>query len=907
MADHSALANDATLSPRAYTDPSVLNDMTTMQFNEWAFSLGDTQTGCYNKGSLPLALATNDTCLLGFWCKSSGHVHHSFMLIPAGPNSDDEHPPQMCPPTWQCAVLRANQATCPFAQGDLEPLICPGGSYCPPGGKTRIPCDAGTFCPQGSYKPIKCDKGAYCPWASAHQIPLLPLYVVISIDSLLLCLLVAGLAYSKWRKRNKPRYSSINIKVTEDDTEALRALNMSPRCSVSIAEVSTGAPSPNSSITLISTTPTISAPTTRDRHRSTASDISHLSPDSQDSAMNKFLIYLSRATHTKELGLSFDFEGLSFETSKKLEILHNITGSIPRGTMTGIMGGSGAGKSTLVNALMRGKSSSGTIKINGVIKDMKRYKKLVGRVPQDDIVLGELTVRENILHSARMRLPSSWNDRAIQDYVDSLIACLSLTHVRNSLVGDARKPVISGGQRKRVSVGIELAAAPMAIFLDEPTSGLDATSAASIMRLLKAISRLGVTVIAIIHQPREDIFVDFDQLLLLADGSQVYAGATEEAAPYFEDLGYQFPTQSNPADIIMDIITGNGKQYSSDAEKFDGDTDSLIQFWYENGQYGKTNKRLSVAVNAARSHRLSVNSMQSTAEHEQSLHETMKTRGASWYAQVYYCCKRALLQQVRNRTSFFFEIFVAALAGLVIGLSAYSSDGHLFSGIYHPPFTMMSSAVDYKSAPQLGLLSAMAIGLASSAPGVWVFGEEAPIFHRESSSGHSKSAYYLGKVMSTFPRITIAALHYTVMIGVLATPLMSFQDMYAANLVYFYAIYGLASIVSMLVKREDGPLLAVLLSLILGVLGGVAPPLSQVKKWHMKWFWRLSPGVWFTEGYWTKMVSPRAYLWDVDVASQSIGLTLGEFGKDLALILLIGTVYRLLAYVLMILFKKRQR
>ncbi|THZ83616.1 hypothetical protein D6C84_04846 [Aureobasidium pullulans] len=522
----------------------------------------------------------------------------------------------------------------------------------------------------------------------------------------------------------------------------------------------------------------------------------------------------------------------------------------------------------------------GTIKINGVIKDMKRYKKLVGRVPQDDIVLGELTVRENILHSARMRLPSSWNDRAIQDYVDSLSACLSLTHVRNSLVGDARKPVISGGQRKRVSVGIELAAAPMAIFLDEPTSGLDATSAASIMRLLKAISRLGVTVIAIIHQPREDIFVDFDQLLLLADGSQVYAGATEEAVPYFEDLGYQFPTRSNPTDIIMDIITGNGKQYSSDAEKFGGDTDSLIQFWYGNGQYGKTNKRLSVAVNAARSHRLSVNSMQSTAEHEQSLHETMKTRGASWYAQVYYCCKRALLQQVRNRTSFFFEIFVAALAGLVIGLSAYSSDGHLFSGIYHPPFTMMSSAVDYKSAPQLGLLSAMAIG---------------------------KSAYYLGKVMSTFPRITIAALHYTVMIGVLATPLMSFQDMYAANLVYFYAIYGLASIVSMLVKREDGPLLAVLLSLILGVLGGVAPPLSQVKKWHMEWFWRLSPGVSFTEGYWTKMVSPRAYLWDVDVASQSIGLTLGEFGKDLALILVIGTVYRLLAYVLMILFKKRQR
>ncbi|CAD0096738.1 unnamed protein product [Aureobasidium mustum] len=841
MADPTATPYDTTMFPRAYVDSAVLDDMTSMQFNQWAYALPESQTGCYNPGSLPIALANNDTCLLGFYC----------------PNSNNEHPPQMCPPTWQCAVLRANQGTCPYPQGALEPLICPGGSYCPAGGKTRIPCDAGTFCPQGSFEPIKCDTGAYCPWASAHQIPLLPLYVVVAIDFVLLCVLIAGLAYSKWRKRRKPKYSSIDMQVTEDDREALRGLNMSPRYSVSIAEVSPP--------TTVPASPALLSPHTRARSTSNASETTDVDNCPQDFAMQKFLIYLSRAIHTKELGLSFDFEGLSFKTRQNLEILHNITGSIPRGTMTGIMGGSGAGKSTLVNALMRGKSSAGTLKINGVIKDMKK-------------------------------LPSSWNDRAIQDYVDSLIACLSLTHVQNSLVGDARKPVISGGQRKRVSVGIELAAAPMVMFLDEPTSGLDATSAASIMLLLKAISRLGVTVIAIVHQPREDIFVAFDQLLLLAKGSQVYAGATEDVVPYFEDLGYQFPLRSNPADIIMDVITGNGKQYSSESEKFGSDTDLLIKFWYERGQFGKTNKILSVAVGAPRNPRLSLSSMQSTLEHDQSLHETMKTRGASWYAQVYYCTKRALLQQVRNRTSLFFEIFVATLAGLVIGLSAYSSKGSLFSGIYHPPFTQLSSAVDYKSAPQLGLLSAMAIGLASSAPGVWVFGEEVLMFQRESSSGHSKSAYYIGKVLSTLPRIILAALHYTVMIGVLATPLIGFQDMYAANLLYFYAIYGLSSVVSMLVKREDGPLLAVLLSLVLGV-----------KEWHMEWFWRLSPGVWFTEAYWTKMVSPMAYLWDVELATQTIGFSLGEFGKDLALIFVISTIYRLLAYALLILFRKRRR
>ena len=97
-------------------------------------------------------------------------------------------------------------------------------------------------------------------------------------------------------------------------------------------------------------------------------------------------------------------------------------------------------------------------------------------------------------------------------------------------------------------------------------------------------------------------------------------------------------------------------------------------------------------------------SLNSTAEQENELHRTMKARGASWPAQVYYCWKRAMTQQVRNSTSFFFEIGVGGLAGLIIGLSAFAAKGHLFQGLYHPPFTMLSSATDYQGTPQLGLL-----------------------------------------------------------------------------------------------------------------------------------------------------------------------------------------------------------
>lgn len=153
-----------------------------------------------------------------------------------------------------------------------------------------------------------------------------------------------------------------------------------------------------------------------------------------------------------------------------------------------------------------GKTShtGGVTKVNGVAGKISKYRwplelenYLANEIlqiqkdhwirPQDDIVLPELTVRENILHSTRIRLPANWSEYEIQHRVDILISCLQLSHVKDSLMGSTAVPVISGGQKKRVSIGMELAAAPMALFLDEPTSGLNATAAASIMSTPKAL------------------------------------------------------------------------------------------------------------------------------------------------------------------------------------------------------------------------------------------------------------------------------------------------------------------------------------------------------------------------------------------------------------------------------------
>jgi ABC-type multidrug transport system ATPase subunit len=780
----------------------------------------------------------------------------------------------------------------------LEPKICANGHYCP-NGKEQIQCPEGTFCPSGSQTPFNCTYWSLCPAGSDHQIVLAPLWVTLIIDILLGILVAVGFGVSKWRKSRPKQYTTPSADESHklgfyEATGLLGSPNNSPRTSLTTPRNI----SPASSTTLTPQLPHI-AHTRRSNGRVDNMDGyvdddqvstfggSEIEADYQNNPdLQRFIRSVSRSVTTRSIGLSFDFENLTYETRRGKKILQEVTGTMPRGSMWGVMGGSGAGKSTFLNVLMgKANLTSGAIKINGWSKDMSKYKKLIGYVPQDDIVFPELTVRENLLHSARCRLPASWRDKEIQDHVDSLLACLQLTHVKHMRVGDAMKPVISGGQRKRVNIGIEMAAAPMAIFLDEPTSGLDAASASTIMRLLKAVSKLGVTVVAIVHQPREKIFYEFDQLLLLASGRSVYSGATEGVHSYFESMDFVFPQKANPADTLMDIITGDGEQYAMGSEKHDWSVQYLADEWKRTGQYMTHTRNLSVygsESQARHNRRISNQSLNSTIEQEHELHLTMKARGASWPAQVYYCWKRAMTQQVRNSTSFFFEIGVGGLAGLIIGLSAFSAKGHLFQGLYHPPFTILSSAVDYQGTPQLGLLGGMAIGLAASAPGFWVFGEEKMIYWRETASGHSRSAYYVGKLLSTLPRIVLSSLHFTIFLSVLATPLIGFTQMYAANLMYFWCIYGLASCIAMVVKRENGPLLAVLASLIIGILGGVAPPLRQVKEWHMEWFWRMSPGVWFTEAYFSQNLLPLAYLYQIDLAADAVGYTLDQAGLDIA-------------------------
>ncbi|KAF4314702.1 hypothetical protein G195_011647, partial [Phytophthora kernoviae 00238/432] len=236
--------------------------------------------------------------------------------------------------------------------------------------------------------------------------------------------------------------------------------------------------------------------------------------------------------------------------------------SVSRGQVLGLLGPSGSGKTTLLNALAaveNGQSQfSGELLLDGK-KRSKGYRRIAAYVQQDDSLYSTLTVRECISYSAQLRLPASLSDSAKSTMVDRVIAELNLTHVANSRIGSVAngsgKRGVSGGERRRVSIGMELVTSPQILILDEPTSGLDSSSAHSVVQLVKDLAGHGRIVVLSIHQPSARSFLLLDQIMLLGKGKLLYSGAPADSKRYFQDLGFKCPEHENIADFILDIAS----------------------------------------------------------------------------------------------------------------------------------------------------------------------------------------------------------------------------------------------------------------------------------------------------------------------------------------------------------------
>ncbi|HCW06899.1 MAG TPA: ABC transporter ATP-binding protein [Cytophagales bacterium] len=219
--------------------------------------------------------------------------------------------------------------------------------------------------------------------------------------------------------------------------------------------------------------------------------------------------------------------------------LQNVSIAETGGKLIGVMGGSGSGKSTLMNVLNgTDKPSSGRVLVNGIDihQHPEKVEGVIGYIPQDDLLMEDLTVYENLYYSARLCF-KHYSHEEIVKTVEKVLSNLGLTETRNLKVGSPLQKTISGGQRKRLNIGLELLREPTILFVDEPTSGLSSRDSENIMDLLKELTLHGKMIFVVIHQPSSDIFKMFDTLLILdVGGFQIYYGNPIESVNYFQNI-----------------------------------------------------------------------------------------------------------------------------------------------------------------------------------------------------------------------------------------------------------------------------------------------------------------------------------------------------------------------------------
>ncbi|CAN1267751.1 ABC transporter G family member 15 [Linum perenne] len=243
-------------------------------------------------------------------------------------------------------------------------------------------------------------------------------------------------------------------------------------------------------------------------------------------------------------------------------LLDRIRGYAEPGRIKAIMGPSGSGKTTLLDALAGRLPGNvvmtGNVLLNGNKKRLNDSG--VGYVRQENRLLGTLTVRETIKYSAHLRLPSTMTKEEIDDVAEGTLTEMGLQDCADRFIGNWHLRGISGGEKKRLSIALEILTKPRLLFLDEPTTGLDSASAFFVVKTLRNIAQDGRTVISSVHQPSSEVFALFDDLYLLSGGETVYSGEAKKAAEFFAQAGFPCPIRRNPSDHFLRCINSDFDQ-----------------------------------------------------------------------------------------------------------------------------------------------------------------------------------------------------------------------------------------------------------------------------------------------------------------------------------------------------------
>ncbi|XP_004516742.1 ABC transporter G family member 11 [Cicer arietinum] len=418
-------------------------------------------------------------------------------------------------------------------------------------------------------------------------------------------------------------------------------------------------------------------------------------------------------------------------------VLENLTGFAEPGTFTALMGPSGSGKSTLLDALSSRLASncflSGTILLNG------RKEKLsfgtAAYVTQDDNLIGTLTVRETIWYSARLRLPDKMARSDKKALVESTIVEMGLQDCADTVIGNWHLRGISGGEKRRVSIALEILMRPRLLFLDEPTSGLDSASAFFVTQTLRALARDGRTVIASIHQPSSEVFELFDQLYLLSGGKTVYFGQASEAYEFFAQAGFPCPALRNPSDHFLRCINSDFDKVKATLKgsmklRFEGSDDPLDKI--------TTAEAIRTLIDFYRTSQHSYAARQKVDEISKVKGTVLEAGGseASFLLQCYILTKRSFINMSRDFGYYWLRLVIYIVVTICIG-TIYLNVGTGYNSIL-----ARGSCASFV----FGFVTFMSIG------GFPSFVEDMKVFQRERLNGHyGVTAFVISNTLSATP------------------------------------------------------------------------------------------------------------------------------------------------------------
>ncbi|KAH7351993.1 hypothetical protein KP509_19G024200 [Ceratopteris richardii] len=424
-------------------------------------------------------------------------------------------------------------------------------------------------------------------------------------------------------------------------------------------------------------------------------------------------------------------------------LLDNLSGYAEPNRMLAIMGPSGCGKSTFLDALAgrlpKNLMMSGDVLVNGQHRILSYGT--AAFVAQEETLIGTLTAQETIMYSANIRLPDTMPKSEKEEIVQSTLLEMGLQDCADTPVGNWHLRGLSGGEKRRVSIAIEILVRPRLLFLDEPTSGLDSASAFFIMQTLKALSRGGRTVLFSIHQPGCEVFTLFDKLCLLSCGRTIYFGDASQAHEFFAQAGFPCPERRNPSDHFLMCINSEFDRVKHSLQslhryKKNPHVDPLDTY--------STPEIIDILANAYNNSQHAMDNAAKIFEISQAKDFVLESSGsqASFLTQTKTLTKRSFVNMSRDLGYYWLRLIVYIIVAIGIG-TMYLNVGTSYNSIL-----ARGSCTSFVS----GFVTFMSVG------GFPSFVEDMKVFQRERLNGHyGVWSFVIANTLSSFPFLVAIA------------------------------------------------------------------------------------------------------------------------------------------------------